>query len=303
VELAVGSVDGIVYAGLAALLLVATIAGFIGGMLCAPALQDAALRRGIRRLQRLYEMTANELERSSRCCEQLAARLTQPLEPGEWSRLERTRQQLAEAWKSLAEKQVPLPPKIDTSQPPRASAFEIEWQLTPVETATKLPDRTAFDQNLTTLLSTSAQHNYPGGLLLVKIDKCDQLGIRYGYTSLATLQNKVAAVIVKGVRETDLVCRMGADVFGILLPSVSPLEGARIAEKLRSAVREHAYRLDDVGTAVLVTASFGYATCLPHDPPSLVIDRATEALEKSQGTGRNQLHVHDASSRVISRVG
>ena len=76
-----------------------------------------------------------------------------------------------------------------------------------------------------------------------------------------------------------------------------------MAETVRAAVREHSFHIDASGPEVLLTASFGYAVCLPDEPPTLVLDRAGDALQKSQSVGRNQLHVHDATNRVLSRLG
>jgi GGDEF domain-containing protein len=96
---------------------------------------------------------------------------------------------------------------------------------------------------------------------------------------------------------------MGPGAFAVLLPSVAPLAGARVAEALRSAVRQHRFRANETGPEIVVTASFGYAACLPGDPPSLVLDRAGAALAKSQACGRNQLHAHDGLHQALCRVG
>lgn len=299
----VGSIDPLVWTGFAGLLLTATVAGFIGGVVSAPALLERSIRKGMLRNRRLYDLTLQELDRTARLCHELSRKLEEPLEPPAWSKLETARQSLTDAWRQLADRQLAPGTVCDPKAPLTPKTFRVEWKLPTNAGANKLPDRAAFDDNLKLLLDASDEHCHPSGLLLIQVDKSEQLATRYGYTSLALLQQKIAAVIVKAVRDSDLVCRLEDDRFAVLLPAVSPLAGARIAETIRTAVREHTYRLDDVGSAILVTGSFGYATCLPHDPPTLILDRAGEALEKSQGTGRNQLHVHDASSRVLSKIG
>jgi PleD family two-component response regulator len=43
---------------------------------------------------------------------------------------------------------------------------------------------------------------------------------------------------------------------------------------------------------VLVTASFGFTECPPHDSAEAALARAGDALAQSTRRGRNQLHVY-----------
>ncbi|HET6422135.1 MAG TPA: diguanylate cyclase, partial [Planctomycetaceae bacterium] len=184
---------------------------------------------------------------------------------------------------------------------PTSKPFRVEWQPLTQENSTE-PDRTHFDSNLTRLLEATAANAQPSGLLLVRVDKSDQLHKRFGSSVVERLQQRVAEVVRHAARPEDLVCRLTSDNFAVLMPSVSPLAGIRAAEAIRSAVRQHPFRLDESGPELIVTASFGYGVCLPGDSNTLTIDRAGEALAKSQTVGRNQLHVHDAAQRQVTRV-
>lgn len=296
--------DGVALVVLAGLLLLATVGGFWAGVWCAPLLQERALRRAFGNVRKLLELTTTEFERCGRMCQQLSTAAKEPLESGLWQRLERARQQVADAWRSLSEQQTAFSTRpIGDTCVTGPTPFEMNWVREPVDAQTQLPDRSAFDANLQQLLASSSQNCHPSGVLLVRIDKADQLSVRYGPSAAYTLQSKLAEVVTHSVREGDLVCRLGSDLFGILLPAVTPLAGLRVAETTRAAVREHTFRLDDADRAILLTASFGYAACLPGDAASLVYDRAAEALDKSQQAGRNQLHLHDGSQRVVARIG
>ena len=294
------SADPLLLGFIAGLLLIATVAGFAAGVACAPALREWAIRRATRHVQRLFRIAEQELNQAGRLCELLAGAATSPLETSGWERLDRARQRLATAWNDLSAKQVAAPAPQEETRANCATPFSMDWSIDPKATGSLLPDREAFETNLKAMLKSAQTHSYPCGLLLVRIDKCDQLAVRYGPSAVVSLQDKLAAVVAQSARDVDLVCRLKDDLYGVLLPAVSPLQGARHAEAIRSSVREHQFRLDDEGPAVLLTASFGYTACLPVDQPGLVIDRAREALDKSQTLGRNQLHVHDASSRVLT---
>lgn len=290
------------WVGAAAVLFSAIVAGFVAGVICAPALQDWMLHRAARSIQRLYNATLAQMERSERLCRQLGEASGEAISPPQWSRLDDLAQRFQEAWKSAVERHAP--PKDAASAAEAApSGFTMEWKRTTVDAVTQLPDRASLDENLAALLSSSTAASHPSGLLLVALDKGDQLRRRFGSEVAHVLEAKLATVLIKAARDLDLVCRVGPDTFAVLLPSVSPLAGARVAEALRSAVRQHRFRASETGPEVVVTASFGYTACLPGDPPTLVLDRAGAALAKSQTCGRNQLHVHDAYHQTLCRVG
>jgi diguanylate cyclase (GGDEF)-like protein len=286
---------------LGGVLLLAVAAGFVAGVWCAPALQERAVRRAARHIQRMYELTVSQLDAAGRMCRLLGDFPAPELSTTQWERLEQTRTQLLDAWRTVAERQSPQA-RLEQTEPGELS-FQVAWQRSPVDSATQLPDRSAFDANLGLMLSEAQKFNRPCGLLLVRMDKCDALQRRYGADVLVKLQSRLATLVIKSVRDDDLVCRLQPDVFGVLLPAVSPIAGARIAEAVRSAVREHRFRVEETGQEYLATASFGYACGLPTEPATLLMDRAGEALAKSQVLGRNQLHVHDGAQRTAIRVG
>lgn len=302
---AVAMTDTVIWTGLAGLVLIATIAGFVAGVVCAPWLQERSLQRAAKHVQRLIDFTTAQMERTTKLCRLLNTAANTPFEKQQWERLDAARQNFSEAWKGIAERQtvVNQPADATREETSPATPFQMEWIKATVDHETQLPDKAAFETNLKQLITTSSEHGHPSGLLLIKIDKCDQLVRRYGAAAVTVLQSKLASVVIKAARDADLVCRLNQDQFAVLIPSVSPLAGARVAETIRAAVRDHAFRIEADGPEVLLTANFGYAVCLPDEPPVLVVDRASEALQKSQSVGRNQLHVHDATNRVLSRIG
>jgi diguanylate cyclase (GGDEF)-like protein len=289
--------------GLAALLLLSVCAGFVAGVWCAPVFQEWGLKRAAKHIQRVADLTARQLDDAGRLCRMLSDFTARELPQPQWDRLDRARSQLADAWQLVTDRHRPQATAIEETTVTSATPFRIDWQKGAVDAVTKLPDRSSFDTNLDLLLAGSRVHSQPSGLLLVRMDKCDQLQKRYGSDAVATLQSRLATVIVKAVRDEDLVCRMQPDVFAVLLPSLSPIAGARVADAVRSAIRDHHFRPENNGPEVLVTASLGYACAIPTESATAVLDRAGDAMSKSQTHGRNQLHVHDATGRSAVRVG
>jgi diguanylate cyclase (GGDEF)-like protein len=172
---------------------------------------------------------------------------------------------------------------------------------TPVEAASGLPDKRAFEVNLALMLSAGAEARRESGLLLLRMDKADALQRRLGSHAVEKLLARLASLVVRAARDQDLVCRLSGDTLGLLCPSLPPLAGTKVADKIRETVRNYHFRVEDGGPEVLVTASYGYANCGPDDAPDVVHNRADDALSRSQSLGRNQLHVHDGQVRALCR--
>lgn len=170
--------------------------------------------------------------------------------------------------------------------------FTLEWVRLPADEA-GFPTQEAFDQNLAAMLAAGRRAECSSALLLVKVDRVDALQSRFGAAGAERLTQKLGSVLCRAIRDEDLVCRTGSDVFGLLLPQVESEEGHRLAEAVRCSVREHHFRLEESGEEILVTANFGYAACDSYDNPDLVLNRAGDALARSMKRGRNQLHAHD----------
>lgn len=290
-----------VWTGFVGLMLAVCGTGFVAGVTCAPALQEWWLKRSARRLERLHAWLVEELDRVERLCQQISALPAGTYNDHDWRRLEQGRARFLDAWRAAAEQHATtaagaVAPK--TPPAPLPKAFDVAWSV-PVQT---VGDRAAFDLNQSVLIEATTAHGSTSGLLLVRIDKLDHLVKRFGEVIVDRLRDQVTAIVRQSIRSQDLLCRLDDDTLAVLIPSVSPIAGARCAEAVRAAVRLHPFRAGDNGPELLVTASFGYGTYLPGEMTSLAFDRAHEALGKSQSAGRNQLHVHDVTHRTVCRV-
>jgi diguanylate cyclase (GGDEF)-like protein len=164
-----------------------------------------------------------------------------------------------------------------------------------VDESSGLPDRAAFEANLDRLVRASKEAETDCGLLLVKLDKFDQLTERHRRAGAEEFLKRLAGVVCRTVRDEELVSRYNRDTLAVLMPAIDSQAGGQLAGTIRDRVRSYQFRLDATGPEVLVTASFGYTRLFPGDTAELALNRAGCALERSCGRGRNQLHVHDGS--------
>lgn len=174
-----------------------------------------------------------------------------------------------------------------------ASPVEVDWVRTPTDSVTKLPDRAALESNFALMQNAALERDFASGLLLVKIDKTEQLKQRFGIAGIQSFARKAAALICKSMREFDAACQFLPDTFAVLMPAVDEAAGRRAVEAVRSSIRRHPFRVDENGPEVLVTASYGFTLCEAGEELELVLNRARRALSESEKLGRNQLHIDD----------
>jgi diguanylate cyclase (GGDEF)-like protein len=257
------------------------------------------LQQAAQQFDALFDLTVRELEAAVEPCRQLAVTAARKVDTGLIERFQAIRQSLVEAMTAVSRQQKPGNDVEEEVEPPPQP---LNWERTPADPATDLPNDTSFSRNLTTLIASGATGGLPAGLLLVQTDKTEQWDRRLGADQTEQLLQRMASLLVRGSREADLVCRLDRETFGILLPNLSPLESMRQAEVLRTSIRNHRFLAPATGAEVLLTASLGLAAIHPTDNPGLAIDRARAALRRSQGAGRNQLHVDDGYAQGIVRL-
>lgn len=291
----------LLWCGAAVVVLFAMGGGFLAGVLCAPWLQEWAVRRATARIQHLYELVMADAERTQRWCAELASASENLLSVEQCERVERMQRGFQETLMKIVQScRIEQTQELESLPPARE--FTVDWAKTPVEPVSNLPDKRAFEVNLALMLSAGAQAQMESGLLLIRMDKADALKRRLGGDAVEKLLARLTSLVVRSARDQDLVCRLSSDTLGLLCPALPPLAGTKVADKIRETVRNYHFRVEDGGPEVLVTASFGYANCGPADAPDVIRDRADDGLSRSQSLGRNQLHVHDGQVRALCRA-
>lgn len=112
----------------------------------------------------------------------------------------------------------------------------------------------------------------------------DQLGHAAGDAALLHL----VAVLQAGLREHDMLCRVGGEEFCILLPDTREAGARSVAERLQQALVQTPFQWEGVNWAL--TASFGLATVVAgRDSAESLLQRADQAVYRAKDSGRNQV--------------
>ena len=295
----------LIWAAVAVLL--ASAIGFAAGFWYARLSAGWALQRARFQVAKLFQIVISTLEAAQQTCDFLERCPNLRLNATQVGQLDRKRSRLVESMANIIKRhQATLANALQDAQKrkrQKRGLVDIQWVSSPDDKRTGLPGRSAFEQNLNLLLKAGTEADQPSGLLMIKVDKADQLQRRFGRQGAENLLRNMAGVICRSVRGQDLVCQYSTDAFGILIPAIEPQDGRELAETIRNTVRQHKPQLGESGPEVLVTASFGFSSCRPNDSIDLVMSRANDALLKSQRHGRNQLHVYDDGTLVHCLAG
>ncbi|MCS7171077.1 MAG: GGDEF domain-containing protein, partial [Aquificaceae bacterium] len=126
------------------------------------------------------------------------------------------------------------------------------------------------------------------GILMVDVDYFKQVNDTYGHDMGDKVLREVAHILLKSVREADMVIRYGGEEFMVLLMDVQNGKSEEIGEKIRGAVESHT--IEAPGVVLKKTVSVGVAE-FPIDSDKIwqCIKFADVALYKAKEMGRNRV--------------
>lgn len=155
---------------------------------------------------------------------------------------------------------------------------------------TKLYNRRKFDEFLEHEIDRAKRNQHAFCIAQIDLDDFKNINDTFGHPIGDLVLKEIASVLMRDVRRTDVVARVGADEFAVLLPETDPEEGLRVAEKLRQTITDLALGLPVGG--VRITASIGLASYPANadDLQKLAI-AADVAVYKAKRSGKNQVGV------------
>lgn len=125
------------------------------------------------------------------------------------------------------------------------------------------------------------------GALIIDIDFFKRINDMHGYSGGDRILEQLAEVLTQQVRGGDFVFRLSGEEFLIVLADVNQTIIYRVAEKVRSTIANHPFKLNE--KHVSVTVSIGTAIHDRHPDFNRTIKRAKEALAAAKENGKNQV--------------
>lgn len=137
----------------------------------------------------------------------------------------------------------------------------------------------------------SARTGQPFSLIMVGLDRFEQVDDRMGRVGSDKVLKAVAALLDARSRQSNLVARYGAHEFAILMPETNTQQAEVLAKRLRAAVE-----VDHLLRAREVTISFGIATFPDHgETPEQILKVAESGMYLAQHCEGNCVKVASSS--------
>lgn len=184
----------------------------------------------------------------------------------------------------------------------RAAQDRIE-HLAFFDSLTGLANRRLLTDRAHQAIALAKRQDFMVGLIYLDLDHFKEINDAMGHLIGDELLVQVAERLLKCVRDTDTVCRMGGDEFVVLLNDMSSLENIiEISQKILDALAQPF----DINRRVLkVSCSIG-ASVYPLDGQNIdeLLQQADTAMYQAKNGGRNnyRLFTHEMSQRVQQQL-
>ncbi|MDK2351435.1 MULTISPECIES: sensor domain-containing diguanylate cyclase [Pseudomonas aeruginosa group] len=171
----------------------------------------------------------------------------------------------------------------------RRKAMEQELRLlASTDTLTGLHNRHSFLHQAELMLKAAERFHHPCVALMLDIDHFKSINDGHGHLTGDRALQRVAETLRQGLREVDLLGRLGGEEFAAMLPEISLDQALDVAERLRAGVEALRVSNPD-GEPLRMTVSIGVALRkdVGDDLESLLV-RADSALYQAKSGGRNR---------------
>ena len=146
------------------------------------------------------------------------------------------------------------------------------YQLAHQDTLINLPNRRGFIRELERLIARVARYGDSAAMLFVDLNGLKMINDTFGHRAGDEALIQVADLLSAGIRESDVVARIGGDEFGILLENANEESAHETATRLFDQIC--ASELVHDGQALPLSVAIGVAMITPEDNCDSVIARA-----------------------------
>lgn len=113
-------------------------------------------------------------------------------------------------------------------------------------------NRWFLNEFLKKMMRTSQRYGHDLSLAIMDIDHFKTINDTFGHAAGDTVIKKIAEIITKNIRSSDVVSRYGGDEFIVVFPSTSLIDAKMVMNRIKLAVAEY-----DFGKGIRSGISFG----------------------------------------------
>lgn len=171
------------------------------------------------------------------------------------------------------------------------------------DSLTGLYNHRYFQDALSREVAVAKRYNHQLSLLLLDIDFFKKINDTYGHPMGDYVLQEISTLLVKLVRNCDIVARYGGEEFAVILPQTGTTGAKVLAHRLRRGVEQHLIRQGDLHVQVTVSIGLASTEILHSDfSGSTLITQCDDALYLAKHNGRNRLEVATEEIHMSSRA-
>ncbi|MBE9531974.1 MAG: sensor domain-containing diguanylate cyclase [Proteobacteria bacterium] len=148
-----------------------------------------------------------------------------------------------------------------------------------------------FYQRLEEEFGRASRYGMPLSVVMMDIDNFKKINDTFGHRVGDKVLKKIANILKKSVRKSDLIARYGGEEFAEILTYTQKNGAAEEAERIRNLVSEITFTEENI--ELTVTLSLGVAEYHPDNTADSgeLVNRADKALYQAKNAGKNCVKV------------
>jgi diguanylate cyclase (GGDEF)-like protein len=165
---------------------------------------------------------------------------------------------------------------------------------------TGLANRSLFLERVAQYMRSAVSGGHKLAVYLIDLERFKNINDSLGQAAGDALLGQVAKWLTRNMRDANLVARVEADHFAVVLPEVEQDEGvARLLDKTMEAFLEHPFRLND--SVFRIAAKVGVAL-FPEDgaDADTLFKNAEAALKKAKASGERYLFYTQTMTATVA---
>jgi len=170
-------------------------------------------------------------------------------------------------------------------------------QLLMLDEKTGLYNFREFQRRLKQEWHRAERYEVDLSLVFFDLDHFKQVNDSLGHPAGDQVLREFATLVAGGARANDVSSRYGGEEFAVVLPHTDASMAARVADRIRRAVKEFVFLADEEPTHITVSAGVAtYPSSNDIDSVDALIRAADQALYRAKDLGRDRVVRHDKAT-------
>lgn len=167
---------------------------------------------------------------------------------------------------------------------------------------TGIPNRRAFDIELTSSIEATRESAEPLSLVMFDVDHFKQFNDTWGHQTGDQVLRLVANCIADNARHSDTTTRFGGEEFAVIMPATALADAVHWANQVCNIVRsKRLVKKSTGGKLGVVTISAGVVKHKPGETEAQVVRRADTCLYAAKHAGRDRV-VSETDSAILAKA-